>query len=118
MPGSANCSYNKSPWILKVETILKEAYQEHKQIRILGICFGLQITIQALGGLVEGMDYSFCYGNSILHYNTKIMKQFKVFENLELKEKAIINQAHGDEVTQYGDNFINIAGSDECKVRI
>lgn len=48
--GSAASAYDDEPWIRDLLSFVGEAY--HEGVPLLGICFGLQVVTQALGGEV------------------------------------------------------------------
>lgn len=50
MGGSAYCVYDDKKWIMKLEKLVKEIMV--KSIPTLGVCFGHQIMIKALGGRI------------------------------------------------------------------
>ncbi|CAD8056172.1 unnamed protein product [Paramecium primaurelia] len=118
MPGNRISVYDHYKWIEDVKLILKKAYENNPKVKILGICFGFQILTVALGGIVERMKYSFVFGNTPLDHKINVMKQFKLFQGIELKERTIINQAHGDEITKHPDFLYLISSSDSCKNEI
>ncbi|CAD8158088.1 unnamed protein product [Paramecium pentaurelia] len=118
MPGNRISVYDHYKWIEDVKLILKKAYETNPKVKILGICFGFQILTVALGGIVERMKYSFVFGNTHLDHKINVMKQFKLFQGIELKERTIINQAHGDEITKHPDFLYLISSSDSCKNEI
>lgn len=49
--GSVHGVYERSPWILAVEALIREAHARH--FPVFGICFGHQLIATALGGRVE-----------------------------------------------------------------
>jgi GMP synthase-like glutamine amidotransferase len=48
--GSRHGAYERLPWMLKLEQLLRDAVTE--KVPVVGICFGHQIMAQALGGKV------------------------------------------------------------------
>lgn len=50
MTGSKHDAYAKDPWNLKLQELLRTAFD--RQQRILGICFGCQTMAIVLGGRV------------------------------------------------------------------
>ncbi|CAD8154499.1 unnamed protein product [Paramecium octaurelia] len=115
MPGNRISVYDHYQWIEDVKLILKKAYETNPKVKILGICFGFQILTVALGGVVERMKNSFVFGNSPLDHKINVMKQFKLFQGIQLKERTMINQAHGDEITKHPDFLVLVSSSDTCK---
>ncbi|CAD8163352.1 unnamed protein product [Paramecium pentaurelia] len=118
MPGNRISVYDHYKWIEDVKVILKKAYETNPKVKILGICFGFQILTTALGGNVEEMKNDFVFGNTILNHNINVMKQFKLFQGMQLQEQTIINQAHGDEITKYPEFLQLISSSESCKNEI
>lgn len=58
IPGSHNSAYNeKIEWIGPLKNFLKNVFDNHKHIKMLGVCFGHQIFTEALGGKVEKMAF-------------------------------------------------------------
>lgn len=50
MPGNRVSVYDQYQWIEDVKLKLKRTYETNPKVKILGICFGFQILIAALGG--------------------------------------------------------------------
>ena len=55
-------------------------------------------------------------GNETLQMDTMELGKVKGLESMSLYSNAVINKAHGDEVTEYPDLFINVGTSKSCKV--
>lgn len=53
MPGSSSCVYSCKKWIEHVKKLLHDVYHNYPKIKILGVCFGLQLMTLSLGGKVE-----------------------------------------------------------------
>lgn len=87
-------------------TIDKALYE--KGIPVLGICYGMQLTSQLLGGTVERADKQE-FGKATLLIDDK--------ENLLFKDVPNMNQvwmSHGDHVTILPEGFKQIAHTDSC----
>lgn len=52
IPGSRASAYDDADWIKKFREWIKKTYENKKNIKFLGICFGHQIISQSLGGEV------------------------------------------------------------------
>ena len=74
---------------------------------ILGICYGMQMTHQMLGGEVKGSDKKE-YGRTEVIFDTDndLLRG--------LPEKQIVWMSHGDQVTKLADGFIGIGQSATC----
>ncbi len=75
---------------------------------ILGICYGLQFLVHALGGKVrkgKGGEY----GKAEL----KILAKSKLFNAVPKKSTAWMS--HGDEVTQLPEGFVKTASTESCE---
>ena len=59
----------------------------------------------------------YLFGNETLSINVEELAKVKGLESLQLKPSAVINKAHGDEVTTYPEIFVNIGTSATCKVK-
>jgi len=60
IPGSGHAVYNehKVSWISPLKAFIRRVMNECAHIRIIGGCFGEQITASAMGGKVEKMPYN------------------------------------------------------------
>jgi len=103
--GSKFSAYEKLPWMLKLEELIREINELKKPL--LGICFGHQIIAEALGGKVE--KYSGGWGVGLHTY--------KLTDADEVTEKAqfTINAMHQDQVVVKPENARVFAESDFCK---
>ncbi|MFV0254566.1 MAG: glutamine-hydrolyzing GMP synthase [Erysipelotrichaceae bacterium] len=74
---------------------------------ILGICYGMQITQYALGGVIESSDKRE-YGKSTL----TTIKASNILAGVE--EESIVWMSHGDHVTKLAEGFEKLAYTDTC----
>lgn len=58
-PGSGHSVYDETvTWVPALKEFIRRVINEYPQIRIIGGCFGEQVTAQAMGGRVEKMPYN------------------------------------------------------------
>lgn len=76
-------------------------------VPILGICYGMQLLAQALGGRVECSTHRE-YGHATLH----IDRAESLLSNLE--SPISVWMSHGDQVTALPPDFVTLAHSDTC----
>lgn len=117
IPGSHLSIYNDHDFLRKTEEWIKHFHENHEKVKFLGICFGMQIFVTAMGGKVEKMEYPFVRGPTKIDINND-------FFNLEFVKKSGVNktenlnimQAHGDECTFIPEDLKlkNYAKSDSC----
>ena len=74
---------------------------------VLGICYGLQLLVHHLGGLVEKADNRE-YGRALL----KIERDDPLFANLEGGVERVAWMSHGDRVLRLPEGFETLATSD------
>lgn len=79
-------------------------------VPILGICYGMQLTCQNLGGAVDPCP-SREYGRTELEV---IAKEDVLFRNVDVK--SIVWMSHGDQVREVGPEFIPLATTPSCPV--
>ena len=78
-------------------------------IPILGICYGMQLACENLGGKVESTNTRE-YGRAICVVSSDD-QLFKGFP-----QKSEVWMSHGDQVQQVSDNFVPLARTDTCPV--
>ena len=79
-------------------------------IPVLGICYGMQLACQALGGKVGGGSHTREYGRATLTVTdtTDANSLFKAYP-----AESTVWMSHGDQV-QAGDDFVTLAATDTC----
>ncbi len=97
--GSRHGAYENHPWIPPLESLIRTIYAAHRPM--VGVCFGHQIIVQALGGTVEKFKGGWSAG--------KVEYQFETGETLAL------NAWHQDQVTKLPEGARTIASSDFCQ---
>ncbi|KAK6907945.1 hypothetical protein I203_101946 [Kwoniella mangroviensis CBS 8507] len=117
-------AHSDTRWILKLAGFLIKIYDEYPRIRILGICFGLQVIARAFGpsqirknpnGWEVGstrMDLTEI-GKSIIWGEDK--KSAKEPENL--KDYVTMQQIHSDIVSEVPSDFHLLGKSQICPVQ-
>ena len=96
-----------SVYLENAPKIEKEIYE--LGIPVLGLCYGMQIMAQTLGGkVVKGKEKEF--GKT----ETKVDKSSKLFKDLE--EDQITWMSHIDQVVELPDGFEKIAGTKNTKI--
>jgi len=100
IPGSSCSAYADCwPWYKQLFEIIDKIVNGHKQINLLCICFGAQVTAQALGGKVEKMKRPFIRGGDQLtmepsFYTLDYIKK----SGVESSSGLLIGQSHGDHI--------------------
>lgn len=105
--GSRRSTYEDEGWIHHLEDLVRRIVAERR--RLVGICFGHQMTAQALGGTVERADVGWGVGR----------KAFDVVapsEWMEPVEDFTILMSHRDQVTRLPDGAELVATADYCPV--
>ena len=78
-------------------------------IPILGICYGMQLVCDNLGGRVESGESSE-YGRK----TCRVSRSDPLFNNFP--EQAQVWMSHGDQVSSVSDDFISLAQTDTCPI--
>ncbi|EPE37351.1 GMP synthase [Candidatus Photodesmus katoptron] len=77
-------------------------------VPIFGICYGMQVMAEQLGGKVISSDYrEFGYASVKITNNSNLLFQ-------GLKEIQDVWMSHGDQVIKIPDNFLKIAETNSC----
>ncbi|MHC4402708.1 MAG: glutamine-hydrolyzing GMP synthase [Planctomycetota bacterium] len=76
-------------------------------IPVLGICYGMQLACEALGGKVRS-SAAREYGRA----QCQIVRQNELFEGLP--EQTQVWMSHSDQVSQVSDDFVPLAKTDTC----
>lgn len=101
IPGSHFSVYDDHKFIKDTEVFIRNIVENHKDIKLLGICFGEQLIIQALGGKVQKMKTDFSMFPEVLNINDDFWEiDFVKKSKVEKTKTLIIPQAHGDEVIE------------------
>ncbi|MFH1918262.1 MAG: glutamine-hydrolyzing GMP synthase [Planctomycetota bacterium] len=74
---------------------------------VLGICYGMQLACEALGGRVESTP-SREYGRA----RCRIVARDALFEGVP--EETQVWMSHGDQVSQVSDDFVSLAATETC----
>ncbi len=99
LSGGPNSVYEKNS-----PKINKEIY--NLNIPILGICYGMQLTQYLFGGTIEPSN-SREFGKALV-----TLYDDKIFYDIE--KETTCWMSHSDSVTNYSDDFIEIAKSENC----
>jgi len=128
IPGSNLNVYNDFDFLRDTEKFLKKLIDDmlfnkkYPQLKLLGICFGMQIINTALGGTVKKMEERRGKPEDIEIIDDKFY-EFNFYKKSGIEKKKIlrINEAHGDEIVKYPDEKYHIklyGSSKSCKNEI
>lgn len=130
IPGSELSVYEDYDFLRKTEVFLKQLIEDilyqgkYPQLKILGICFGMEIVISALGGKIGNMGK----GKNVR--DPEKIKLIEDFWNLQFVKNSTVSkvetlsmcEAHGDFIEQWPDKYkIKIYGkspSCNCEVMV
>jgi GMP synthase-like glutamine amidotransferase len=125
IPGSELNIYMDLDFLRKTEEFVKNLLVKNPEVKFLGLCFGLQVLVSALGGKVEkmGEDIFVARGEQINFtddfWNFNFVKQSGVQKG---DGSLVIRQAHGDHTTLLPDydthKIKNYASSESCNVEL
>ncbi|KAK4728759.1 hypothetical protein R3W88_021747 [Solanum pinnatisectum] len=86
-------------------------YVESQGIHVLGICYGLQLLVQNLGGVVKvGEKHE--YGRMEI----EVQKNNGLFGNKQIGDKQVVWMSHGDEAVKLPEGFEVVARSNQGAV--
>ena len=105
--GSSFGVYENHNWIIKTIKLIDKVIKYKKQI--VGICFGHQIIVQSMNGLVEKYSKGWATGISEVKFNIEKSWLPKFDRNLHLIS------FHQDQVVKIPDYFDHLAETNFCK---
>ena len=116
IPGSNLSVYNDYDFLRKTEAFLKNLIEEilfnkkYPNLKLLGICFGMQIIVNALGGSIKKMAGEHRGKPEDVEIVDNKFYEFNFYKNSGVEKMKIlrINEAHGDEVIKYPDEKYKI----------
>ena len=129
IPGSNLSVYNDFDFLRQTEKFLKNLIDDilfnkkYPNLKLLGICFGMQIIVSALGGTIEKMTGERRGKPEDVEIIDDKFYDFNFYKNSGVEKMKIlrINEAHGDEVVKYPDEKYKIklyGSSKSCKTEI
>ena len=127
--GSKLSVYNDYDFLRKTEVFLKKLIEDilfnnkYPNLKILGICFGMQIIISALGGKITKMKEPPKGTPEQIEIIDNKFYEFNFYKNIGIEKKKYlkISEAHGDEISEYPDEKYKIklfGSSKSCKNEI
>ena len=129
IPGSNLSVYNDYDFLRQAEAFLKKLIDDilfnnkYPNLKILGICFGMQIIISSLGGKISKMEGTHRGNPEDIEIIDDKFYEFNFYKNIGIEKKKYlkISEAHGDEITEYPDEKYKIklyGSSKSCKNEI
>ena len=126
IPGS-NLNVNDNyEFLRKTEKFLKNIIdkiykKELNTLKLLGICFGMQIIVNALGGKISSMKKGTHRGNPEDIYIDNKFYDYNFVKRSGIEKKNVLRicEAHGDYIDEYDKNMFDLVGkSNSCKCEI
>ena len=105
--GSRRSTYEDEQWIHDLEDLVRRIVADRR--RLVGICFGHQMTAQALGGTVEPATVG--WGVGVKAFDVVAPPQW-----MEPVDDFTILMSHRDQVTRLPDGAELVATADYCPV--
>ena len=129
IPGSNLSVYNDYDFLRKTESFLKDLIKDmlfnkkYPKLKLLGICFGMQIIVSALGGTIVKMPGPHRGKPEDVEIIDDKFYEFNFYKNSGIEKKKIlrISEAHGDAVDKYPEEKYKIklyGTSKSCKNEI
>ena len=109
--GSLHSAYEKLPWMLKLEALIREAIAGKQPV--IGICFGHQIMATAMGGTVEKAP-SGKWGAAVHTYQIGVDAKDRPQWMGEGTDSFSLQASHQDQVTVLPESGCLIAGNAFC----
>jgi len=129
-PGSGHSVYDESvSWIPGLKDFIRRIFNEYPQIKMIGGCFGEQVTAQAMGGRVEKMprneERPKCLGREHIQLTDEFFEQPFVKKYMaktgltrETFPNMVLQESHGDHVAELPEGATLLGTSESCKVEI
>jgi len=129
IPGSNLSVYNDFDFLRQTEKFLKNLIDDilfnkkYPNLKLLGICFGMQIIVSGLGGTIAKMSGDHRGKPEDVEIIDDKFYDFNFYKKSGIEKMKIlrINEAHGDEVVKYPDEKYKIklyGSSKSCKTEI
>ena len=131
VPGSELSVHDNIDFLRKTEkyfaNLIKEIEENGKypNLKILGICFGLEIIMSGLGAKLNKSEWDdkARYGPEIINLKEEFWKLEYVIKSGVVKRKSlIIAEAHSEQIIKYppkeNNYFKNIGSSDACECEV
>lgn len=110
--GSAASCLDESEWTKELDKLIKETIE--KKIPILGVCYGHQALVRALGSrdhLRKGSQCEFGW----VEIQREVRPESRLFKGLP--DKFYSFGAHFEEASRLPEGFVNLARSDRCSIQ-
>jgi len=119
IPGSSCSAYADHPWYKELFERISKIVNEHQQINLLLVCFGAQVTAQALGGKVEKMNRPFIRGQDELVIKSEFYEhEYIRMAGIDTKKPLFIAQSHGDHIVELPPRAVHHGSSVKTNVEI
>ena len=129
IPGSNLSVYNEYDFLRKTEKFLRNLIDDilfngkYPKLKILGICFGMQIIISALGGTIRKMKGEHRGKPEDIEIIDDKFYEFNFYKNSGVEKKKFLRicEAHGDEIDKYAEEKYKIklyGSSKSCRSEI
>ena len=129
IPGSNLSVYNDFDFLRQTEKFLKNLIDDilfnkkYPNLKLLGICFGMQIIVNALGGTIAKMPGEHRGKPEDVEIIDDKFYEFNFYKNSGVEKRKIlrINEGHEDEVVKYPEEKYKIklyGSSKSCKTEI
>jgi len=128
IPGSSRSSYdNTTTWIPLVKDFIRTVLNEYPDIKLIGGCFGEQTIAATMGGKAEKMPYNAerpnIIGRELIQptdefYSQSWVQSFMTKNNYTMENfpKIVLQQSHGDHVSELPTGATLLASSESCGV--
>ena len=109
LSGGPSSVYDQEAPKLSQQEELCDPWIANLGIPVLGICYGMQLACESLGGDVASAP-SREYGRT----DCRVETDSDLFEGID--EETVVWMSHGDQVTGVPDDFVSIAKTEACPI--